>query len=501
MFFECFTNVLERPSTPVPSFILTGNSSRSTCIDSTSSSTQRSIKELVAKRSSDSCASSVSSYHSPPNVAKILNDGLAPLKATLGENHPNVAKAYISIGDACKDNNPRQEDYDAAIKYYTQAYEISTKTLPPVHPQIAGCLCSIGDALMKRSMYQESTCKFRAALDIYQKAFTDRSWVDPNADGPPAKVDYQLQSCKASTCASIASIEFQQKNYSVALKLFQDALLDSKRAAVSGVALERTRSSASSSKDKTNILKEARMLVADMYSNIASTFAEIGNRTAAIENYNNSLALYMQELGEDHEAVACTLHNIGTMHYRSGEYQLSLKCYRQVLKMRRLVFDSDHSCVADCLMNIATAHEKVDEVEKAVSALNAALRIMAKNYGSDSLQCADINMQLGSLYARTACHQLALEYYELAHGTFIQHGLEESDARIKAVVDAMLYVQNCKDKGDENDEHSLLSSVTETWNSYFSNSCGSFCIPASASTTAGGYATGIIPPSATAVSV
>lgn len=493
----------------MPSFILTDSSSSISCINNTTTSSNR-ISNLVVKNSCDSNVS-VSSHHSK-EVTKVLNDdaGLAPadLIATIldeekNNHNPNqVAKVCTSLGDACMNN---QQDYDAAMKYYTQAYDIVTKILPPVHPQIADCLCSMGNVFLKRSMFQESTSKFRAALDIYQKAYTDRSWVNPATDGPPSKVDYELQSCKASTCASIGSIEFQQKNYTLALKLFQDALLDSKRAAVHGVALQRNRSSSSSTsskRNKTNVLKEARMLVADMYSNIASTHAEMGNRPAAIENYNNSLALYMQELGEDHEVVACTLHNIGTMHYRSGEYQLALKCYRQVLKMRRLVFDSDHVCVAECLLNIATAHEKAEEVEKAVSALNAALRIMTKKYGSDSLSCADINMQLGSLYARTGCHQLALEYYELAHGTFTQLGLEESNARIKAVVDAMHYVRNRKDKEENDDEHSLLSSVTESWNSYFSNSCGSFCIP---NATTGGYHdvhTGIMPlPGATAVSV
>mmetsp|Transcript_2883 Transcript_2883/g.5404 ORF Transcript_2883/g.5404 Transcript_2883/m.5404 type:complete len:528 (-) Transcript_2883:157-1740(-) len=526
MFFECFTNVTERPSTPVPSFILNDSSRINSCTNKKATSTnitrsggsRNSSDKLIAKiySSDSSSASTFTSYSSKEAVlTKEIpplnkNDGTfaSPLQeGILGENHDptNAIRVYTSLGDdACTSNN-QQQDHNVAMHNYTQAYEIAKTTLPQGHPQTADCLCSMGNVLMKRSMFQESRSKFRAALDIYEKAYTDRSWVmDQKTDGPPVKVDYELQSHKASTYGSIGSIEFQQKNYTLALKLFQDALIDAKRAAVSGVTLERN-SNNSNNKDKdkkrAGILKEARMLVADMYCNIASTFAEMRNRAAAIENYNHGLALYMQELGEDHEAVACTLHNIGTMHYRSGEYQLALKCYRQVLKMRRLVFDSNHVCVAECLLDIATTHEKADEVEKAVSALNAALRIMTKNYGSDSLQCADTNMQLGSLYARAGCKELALEYYELAHGTLILLGMEESNPRIKAVVDAMQYVKNCKDKEDD-DEHSLLSSVTETWNSYFSNSCGSFCIPTT--TAAAGYDVGagmMHLPSATSVSV
>jgi tetratricopeptide (TPR) repeat protein len=308
------------------------------------------------------------------------------------------------------------------------------------------------------------------------------------------KVEYEILSCKASALASIGSIEFQQKNYAKALELFQDALLDSKRAAVSGVALERIRtssrsigndnrsgssissSSKRSHKDIRTVLKDARILVADMYSNIASTLAEQGNRQAAIENYNNALALHIQELGEDHATVACTIQNIGTMHYRSGEYHLALKSYRQVLKMRRLLFNSDHTCVADCLLNIATVHEKAQEIEKAVSALNAALRIMTKHYSSSSLQCADINMQLGSIYARTGCQELAMEYYQKAHEILTLVGLEESNPRMKAVTDAMHYVKTNQNKKDEEDNSSFLS-ATETWSNFFTNSCGNFCIP------------------------
>jgi len=440
----------ERPGTPAPSFILTD----------TSSTLDNNAPTTILSRSLD---------------ARLKN-----LQKSVGEDHPDVVHTLSSLGDACITNG----DSDEAMQYYTQALDVTKRAFPKGHPQVADILCSIGNVSMKLSMFARSKSNFSAALKIYREAFTDRSWTS-SSDGIVQQVDYMLHHKTASALASLGSVAFQEKNYSAADKLFQDALLDSKRAAVAGVALDRIKARGSivklsSKAGSSSSLKEARIFVTEMFNNVASVCAERGHKSAAIKNYNNALALQMQELGEDHISVACTLHNIGTMHYRSGEYQFALKSYKQVLKMRRYLFGNEDYSIAECLLNIAAVHEKADEVDRGVSALNAAYRITAKHHGAQCMQCADIQACVGSLYARTGRDALALEYYEKALATYTrapQLGLStssDSDDKVKAINYSINLVKN----GDEEEETMAgFMSATEAWSKIFGNGCGSMCIP------------------------
>jgi tetratricopeptide (TPR) repeat protein len=444
MFFRP-TITIERPGTPQPSFILTDTSST-----------------LELENSPGASA-----------LSRSLETKLKHLKKSVGEDHPDVAHTLSSLGDACTIN----EDHDEAMQLYTQALDVAKRAFPKGHPKSADILCSIGNVCMKLSMFAGSKSSFNAALEIYRRAFTDRSWSS-SSDGIKQQLDYNLHHKIASALASLGSVEFQEKNYNAAHKLFQDALLDAKRAAVTGVALDRIKTKGS--KEKSEFLKEARIFVTEMFNNVASVCAERGDKSAAIKNYNSALALQMQELGEDHISVACTLHNIGTMHFRSGEYQFALKSYKQVLKMRRYLFGNEDFSIAECLLNIAAVHEKADEFDRGVSALNAAYRITAKHRGKDSMQCADIHACLGSSFARKGCDALALEYYEEALATFtVPLGLSDSDEKVKSIKYSINFVKNADSKEDT---MTGFLSAAEAWSGIFGNGCGSFCIPSDSQT-------------------
>ena len=194
-----------------------------------------------------------------------------------------------------------------------------------------------------------------------------------------------------------------------------------------------------------------------------SVSAEQGDKANAIKNYNSALALQMQELGEDHPSVAVTLHNIGTMHYRSQEFHYALKSYKQVLKMRRYLLGNEHISIAECLLNIATVHEKAGEFERCQSALNAAIRITAKHHGAQSVQCAHITQLIGALNARSECDEVALEYYDKALELYGEVGLDDDHASVQSVHNGIAYIKN-KNQDD--------TSVLDLINNMFNDSCG-----------------------------
>lgn len=435
MFFGSLSQP-ERPVTPTPSFILTD----------TGSTLEPSLPEVGF------------------TLARTLDKRLGNLKKTVGENHPDIIKTLESLGDACLAN----EDYDASFQYYTQGLESSKTAFPPNHPRCADFLCCLGNVSLKKSMHKDSRSSFEAALKEYRNSLSDLSWI-AEKDGKAKDVEYEVQHKIITTLASLGSIAFVQKNYNESIKIYNDALAQAKLAAVTAATAD-----LSNERKGPKLLKEARVCVSEMFSNIASSCAEKGDRTGAIQNYNCALALQMSELGEDHKSVACTLHNIGTMHFRSAEYQLALKSYKQVLKMRRLLFGNNDFRIAEVLVNIGTVHEKAEEVERGVAALNAAIRITSKHYGGDSVACAKIHTQLGSLYARSNCNDLAIGQYNIALEAYRKSGMDENDIAIKSINDSIRFVEQSK-----NNEESLdgFLSATEAWSKIFGGGCGSICLP------------------------
>lgn len=423
------------PPTPTPTFILTDTSSTITKSDA-------------------------SEAGSTP-LSKSLDKRLTELQDSVGEFSPEVAQVLSAIGNACLKN----EDYKEALRYYTQALDVTKKVVHPEHPDIADVLASIGFASIKLAMPTESKSNFNAALAIYLKAHSDRTWA-ATTDGSTKQIDYDLQRKIACMRAALGTSEFEHKNFSGAKRHFEDALLDSKRSAVTAVALDRAKSA-----DESAVLSEARINVSEMFNNIASACAEQGDKEEAIKNYNSALALQIQVSGEDNLSVACTLHNIGTMHYRSGEFHFALKSYKQVLKMHRYLFGNEDVRIADVLLNIATVHEKADEIERCVSAISAANRISGKHHGRESVQCADINQRLAGVYARSKCEDLALENFQKALAIYQRIGLEDSHPSVEAVETALTYLEN---KNDENSASGIVS-ATEVWTDIFNKGCGKLC--------------------------
>jgi tetratricopeptide (TPR) repeat protein len=435
------SNKTKIPDTPVPTFMLT-----ETC------------STIATSDASEQAAGST-------ELSTSLDKRLAELQKSVSEQSPEVVKVLLALGDACV----RNEDYQESLQYYTQALEATKKVSPEGHPDIADVLSSIGFVSAKLSMPKESLSNLTAALDIFTKAYSDRSWATEK-DGSTKLIDYSLHRRIASTRSALGSCEFQQKNYAKSKKYFEDALLESKRSAVAAVVLNR----AKSLKHKPR-LSESRIHVSEIFNNLASVCTEQGDKATAIQNYNSALALQMQEAGEDNPSVACTLHNIGTMHYRSGEFQFALKSYKQVLKMSRFLYGNEDIRIAECLLNIATVHEQAEEFERCVSALSAANRITAKYYGNNSIEYGVTTQRLGDLYARTNCNDLSIDHFESALGIYRRAGLDDSHPSVEAVHNSINFV---KCKGNEDVSNSGIISSTKVWGVWgdvFNSGCGSFC--------------------------
>jgi tetratricopeptide (TPR) repeat protein len=270
---------------------------------------------------------------------------------------------------------------------------------------------ALGHLYMTQSSYHESDTNFKNAKEQFTKAFEDKKWLE-NEVFSQQKIHYYLQNRLCCVLSHLGSTAFSRHDFKSAEDYFHQALDQAKKSAIAGLYIDRHFPLKALS-----VVKEARLNVAECFSNLACLYVEQSNRHAAIKHYNDALALQIQELGEDDDTVAKTLYNIGTLHYRSQEYNLALKSYKQVLKMRKMLFGPHHISNAEILIDIATAHEKNEEIDMALSALKAADTIISLQYGHKQIGRGLIAFRVGAMYARRGDAEFALtslnrKYYE-----------------------------------------------------------------------------------------
>ena len=68
---------------------------------------------------------------------------------------------------------------------------------------------------------------------------------------------------------------------------------------------------------------------------------------------NDALAIREKTLGENHPAVAATLHNLTVLYGKRGKYKDAEPLCKRALEIREKVLGSDHPDVAKQLNNLA----------------------------------------------------------------------------------------------------------------------------------------------------
>jgi len=422
-----------RPKTPAPQFILTETRSSAYETD----------------------------YHVGETTLSInLDLRVRELKESLGNHHPDVCYTISMLGDACNRNG----DYGEALRYYTETLEIKKQTLGNDNPSIADTLCSIGTVTKQLSMWLESEAAFQAALHIYRSGYSDESWT-----GDFNEIDVRSQYCLRqriiSALMNLGTIEFEREHFDLSIRYYDSALKESIQILSICDVLDYNSCSSTISK------KEIQLQLADLHSNKASVHSEKQERVEAIEHYHAALTIQINELGEDDPSVACTLHNIGTMNYRSGDLNFALKSYKQVLKMRRYLLGPTHSSIADALINIAMVHEKEGEFTKAESALSAASKVTVIAHGPNSQKAACMKERLASVYLRKGYADAAIGLYSDAIIIYKKNGFDDGHPFIKTISERITQISMKKSESS-----SISSVLTGFLNSFGKDSCPSFTL-------------------------
>ncbi|HEX5082600.1 MAG TPA: tetratricopeptide repeat protein, partial [Blastocatellia bacterium] len=114
--------------------------------------------------------------------------------------------------------------------------------------------------------------------------------------------------------------------------------------------------------------------------NLATLLQDKGNYKEAEIYFQKSLAIRRRKLGDDHQEVGTSLHNLGGLLYLKGEYAESEKLERQSIGVYQKSLKPDHWMIyrsrrgiGECLIKLKRYREAEVELLTAFAGLKAAL--------------------------------------------------------------------------------------------------------------------------------
>merc|ERR1711862_1024961 len=92
--------------------------------------------------------------------------------------------------------------------------------------------------------------------------------------------------------------------------------------------------------------------------------------------YEEALRIRRYKLGNDHELVASTLHDVGALFCESSESENAFECLDEVLQIREEVFESRNRVdVADALQWLGNVFREWEDWDRALDSFEAALEV------------------------------------------------------------------------------------------------------------------------------
>ena len=138
---------------------------------------------------------------------------------------------------------------------------------------------------------------------------------------------------------------------------------------------------------------------------IGTISLKLGDRNAALKNYNEALAIFRRINKKDFEVV--TLNNIALIYSESGRKQEALECYIESLSVYRLINDKKGESIA--LKKIGDAYADLGNYQKAIEYYDQSLSLSrAIEYKAG--EASTLN-SLGVIHEFLGEKQKSLEYY------------------------------------------------------------------------------------------
>jgi tetratricopeptide (TPR) repeat protein len=128
---------------------------------------------------------------------------------------------------------------------------------------------------------------------------------------------------------------------------------------------------------------------------MAAEHLQYGEYTEALEVFEEILRGQLARYGQDHFRVGTALHNIGIVHMKRGDFVNAAKVCKEAVRVRKIALDPFHQEVAVSLAQLGVAYMETEKHAKAITVFREALRIRRKCLGPRHPKVAKILNNIG----------------------------------------------------------------------------------------------------------
>ncbi|MCR9161350.1 MAG: protein kinase domain-containing protein [Nannocystaceae bacterium] len=139
-----------------------------------------------------------------------------------------------------------------------------------------------------------------------------------------------------------------------------------------------------------------------------------GKTDAAIEHYQQTIALWTEALGASHPNVAIAKSSWASGLSRAGRTEEAERAFREALAELEAAFGSEHPTVSAALQNLGITLKNQRKFEEAEAVFRRAASIDAAVFGPEHMKTADRREALGRLLTRRGKGAEALVEHEAA---------------------------------------------------------------------------------------
>jgi tetratricopeptide (TPR) repeat protein len=250
-----------------------------------------------------------------------------------GEEHPDVAETYNSIGYAYVIKG----EYEKALEYYKKTLAIGLKIYGEEHPNVATSYNGIGHVYGDKGEHEKQVEYYKKALAIRLKIFGEEHpdvagcYINLTA-GYIDKGEYER------------ALEYGEKGLAIFLKVFG----------------------------------EVHLRVAFSYIMIGVAHRHKGEYEKALEYSEKGLAIRLKVSGEEHPGTAWNYNNIGVVYSKKGEYEKALKYHEKALAILQRVCGEGHPFVPESYGDTARTLWALKREDDALEKMRKSIEIYRK---------------------------------------------------------------------------------------------------------------------------
>jgi tetratricopeptide (TPR) repeat protein len=128
---------------------------------------------------------------------------------------------------------------------------------------------------------------------------------------------------------------------------------------------------------------------------MAAEHLQYGEYAEALEVFEEILRGQLARYGQDHFRVGTALHNIGIVHMKKGDFVNAAKVCKEAVRVRKIALSPFHPEVAVSLAQLGVAYMETEKHAKAITVFREALRIRRKHLGPKHPKVAKILNNIG----------------------------------------------------------------------------------------------------------